>query len=128
MNIKHTNTVRKVVSLRLNNSELDMLDNLSKKEGLKRSDYLRKLIKNKERVFTLDKEEVSFLKSEFGDLGSLAGNINQIAFHLNKAALVEGDSFTKERLIEIINTKDSVLEQVNILQNRIAQLINIKSD
>ena len=117
------------IGIRLSPEEQRLLEKLSERENLNKSQYVRFLLKNKERVFTLSLEEKKELKKEFANLSLLSSNINQIAFHLNSEALTQGESkVSTETKRELVILKEQAIGQVSILQTLISNLIEKKSD
>lgn len=76
------------ISFRLTEEEGDLLNQLAQREGIDPSKYLRNIIRNQERAFTLSPDEISLLKSYFANITRLGGNINQITYHLNLQAFL----------------------------------------
>jgi len=73
-------------NLRLRKEDKDLLTQLASRENITKSEYIRNLIRNQQRVFTLSSEEFGVLKKEFAKLSLLGSNLNQISFHMNKGA------------------------------------------
>ena len=71
-------------TIRLTPEEDLLLDDLSSKAGLSRSEYLRSLISKKtpEVSYELVFNDPKILKI-FSNLANITGNLNQIAHHLN---------------------------------------------
>ena len=72
------------VAVRLTDAEMALLDQGASILGISRSEYLRKLLLEKEITNTIeviaDMDELRKLVSEYGKIGS---NLNQIAKHFN---------------------------------------------
>ncbi len=117
---------RNVTSIRLNHAERLLLEKLSSREKLSKSEYLRSLLNNKKRVFTLSNEQVDFLKKEFGKLGKINSNINQIAFHMNLDVLNSKEP--DKNLIELKSLYEDTINNIVLLQDRIAELIKVKTN
>lgn len=124
--MKDQSKTKEVISIRLNQSEQGLLDELRLREGLNRSEYLRFLIKNKERVFTLSLDEKNLLKKEFSHLSLLASNINQIAYQLNLNALQQKP--IAKNPDDVLLFKEDLTDQISILQTLISRLIQEKAD
>jgi hypothetical protein len=124
--MKDQSKTKEVISIRLNQSEQGLLDELRLREGLNRSEYLRFLIKDKERVFTLSLDEKNLLKKEFSHLSLLASNINQIAYQLNLNALQQKP--IAKNPDDVLLFKEDLTDQISILQTLISRLIQEKAD
>ena len=124
--MKDQSKTKEVISIRLNQLEQGLLDELRLREGLNRSEYLRFLIKNKERVFTLSLDEKNLLKKEFSHLSLLASNINQIAYQLNLNALQQKP--IAKNPDDVLLFKEDLTDQISILQTLISRLIQEKAD
>jgi hypothetical protein len=105
------------ISFRLTEDEGDLLNQLAKREGIDPSKYLRNIIKNQERAFTLSPDEVALLKSNFANITRLGSNINQITYHMNSKAL-SGEE-------KIVGEKEKT-ELENLLKNTDKELIQVK--
>ncbi len=115
-----------VKTLRLSEDENDALKDLLKRESLKGlGSYVRNLINNQSRAFTLSPDEIKFLKSEFANLTRFGSNINQITFHINRRYAGKSDEIIKDneesQLLELLKTANETIEH---LQGRIVKLIN----
>ena len=79
-NLRHKN----VITLKLTDAELELLDHSAKILGLSRSEFLRKSFLEKDIQLryevVADMDELRKLVSEYGKIGS---NLNQIAKHFN---------------------------------------------
>ena len=104
-----------VLTLRVSDVELEVINTYAKKSGLSRSAYLRRAILGKTPSV---KYEIVYNSPEilkiFRNLGNIAGNLNQIAKHLN-----QGDVFTRELkqevskcIAQILHIRDEVKEMV----------------
>lgn len=73
-----------IITLRLTDAELEVLNTASQNTGLSKSDYLRHLILQKTPEIHFDvvinMDDLRKLVSEYGKIGS---NLNQIAKHFN---------------------------------------------
>ena len=87
-NLRHKN----IISLKLTDSELELLDHSAEIVGLSRSEFLRKSFLEKDIQFhyeiVADMDELRCLVNEYGKIGS---NLNQIARYFNTG----GDSSAK---------------------------------
>lgn len=104
-----------VLTLRVSDTELDVINTYAEKAGLSRSAYLRRTILGKTPSV---KYEIVYNNPEilkiFRNLGNIAGNLNQIARHLN-----QGDAFTRELkqevsgcIAQILHIRDQVKDMV----------------
>ena len=73
-----------MLTLRVSDTELDVINGYAKKSGLSRSAYLRKTVIGKTPPI---KYEIVYNSPEilkiFSNLANITGNLNQIAHHLN---------------------------------------------
>ena len=87
-NLRHKN----IISLKLTDSELELLDHSAEIVGLSRSEFLRKSFLEKDiqlhYEIVADMDELRCLVNEYGKIGS---NLNQIARYFNTG----GDSSAK---------------------------------
>ena len=79
-NLRHKN----IISLKLTDSELELLDHSAEIVGLSRSEFLRKSFLEKDiqlhYEIVADMDELRCLVNEYGKIGS---NLNQIARYFN---------------------------------------------
>ncbi len=86
-------------TFRLTEDEDILLEKLARREGIDPSKYLRNIIRNQERAFTLSPDEVALLKSNFANITRLGSNINQITYHMNYKSIGGKD--------ELLNLKET---------------------
>jgi len=100
-----------MLTLRVSDDELELINGYAKKAGLSRSAYLRKVVIGKIPPI---KYEIVYNSPEilkiFRNLGNITGNLNQIAKHLNK-----GGAFSMELrkevsgcIAQILHIRDNV--------------------
>lgn len=86
-----------MLTLRVSDDELELINGYAKKAGLSRSAYLRKVVIGKIPPI---KYEIVYNSPEilkiFRNLGNITGNLNQIAKHLN-----QGGAFSMELRKEV---------------------------
>jgi hypothetical protein len=112
------------VSFRLSDEEANLLDKLAQREGIDPSKYLRNIIRNQERAFTLSPDEVTLLKSNFANITRLGSNINQITYHMNSKALSGKDEILSEKdKEELENLLLSADERLSETKKQIIKLI-----
>jgi hypothetical protein len=117
-----------IVHFRLSYNESVLLSQLAQRENTDISKYLRAVIRNKKKAFTLSPEEVSFLKDSFSNITRLGSNINQITYHLNSKAAggIQGENLvTKQSRNELENLLEETNKLVNKTKDKIIELINI---
>jgi hypothetical protein len=112
------------IDIRLSDEEKALLAQLAERENIGKSTYVRNLIKNQERAFTLSNAEMEKFRKEYANLTRLGNNINQIAYYLNSSQL-SPDATTKNQDMEslFLQTKRSVEE----LKNQMVVLYKEKS-
>ncbi|MBT6324387.1 MAG: hypothetical protein HOJ35_00300 [Bdellovibrionales bacterium] len=124
---RNTHTHQEKLEVRLTTSEKALIQSLAQREGLSKSEYVRNLLKNQERVFTLPDSELENLKREFAKLTMIGSNINQVTYHLNVEAIKEGISKIKTDEIHDLKALNlAVLNQLADIKEQIINLINIK--
>lgn len=100
-----------MLTLRVSDDELELINGYAKKSGLSRSAYLRKAVFGKIPPI---KYEIVYNSPEilkiFRNLGNITGNLNQIAKHLN-----QGGAFSMELrkevsgcIAQILHIRDNV--------------------
>ena len=100
-----------MLTLRVSDDELELINGYAKKAGLSRSAYLRKVVIGKIPPI---KYEIVYNSPEilkiFRNLGNITGNLNQIAKHLN-----QGGAFSMELrkevsgcIAQILHIRDNV--------------------
>jgi len=100
-----------MLTLRVSDDELELINGYAKKAGLSRSAYLRKAVIGKIPPI---KYEIVYNSPEilkiFRNLGNITGNLNQIAKHLN-----QGGAFSMELrkevsgcIAQILHIRDNV--------------------
>ncbi len=100
-----------MLTLRVSDDELELINGYAKKSGLSRSAYLRKVVIGKIPPI---KYEIVYNSPEilkiFRNLGNITGNLNQIAKHLN-----HGGAFSMELrkevsgcIAQILHIRDNV--------------------
>ncbi len=100
-----------MLTLRVSDDELELINGYAKKAGLSRSAYLRKVVIGKipPIKFEIVYNSPEILKI-FRNLGNITGNLNQIAKHLN-----QGGAFSMELrkevsgcIAQILHIRDNV--------------------
>lgn len=114
---KHTQKSSKI-DVRLTSEERQILEQFSAKEGLKKGEYVRLLLRNQSSGFTFSDEQFCALKIEFGKLSLLGNNLNQITRRLNSNFGVL--DFDDEVLMEVLS---EVKKQVFALQDDLANAL-----
>ena len=94
-----------MLTLRVSDDELELINGYAKKAGLSRSAYLRKVVIGKIPPI---KYEIVYNSPEilkiFRNLGNITGNLNQIAKHLN-----QGGAFSMELRKEVLGCIAQIL-------------------
>ena len=113
-------------TFRMHEEDLENLKLLAAREGITQSQYLRYIIKNKKRVFTLSPDEVTNLKIQFANITRLGSNINQIAHHMNRRIISGKDEelITKEEKDLLLTLLDKAANEVDKNKRKIVKLIN----
>lgn len=114
-----------VKTFRLTKQENTLLTKLSQREGIDPSKYIRNLIKNKERAFTLSPDEADLLKTNFANLTRIGSNINQITYHMNIKSLNGQppiDEKEKNTLTSYLVNLDQELKKT---KNQIVKLVKL---
>lgn len=96
------------ITVRLNNEELEKLQNLTKKAGMLKSEFLRLAIFNVQVNAKLTEEERKILRTLFG----IATNLNQIAHKVN----AQFEFLTV--VIELQNTRRNIDEIISKILDR----------
>lgn len=126
MNVKTEKRNKEVIkNFRITESDAEILSSLAENESLSQSGYLRNLIRNQSRAFTLSSDEITFLKKEFANLTRLGSNLNQIVYHMNirQNQGKEETSMPKDRE-EILALISSSNDKLNIVKKKIADLVS----
>lgn len=114
-------------AFRLDQSEANLLQQLAQREGVDQSKYLRAIIRNKEKAFTLSPDEVCLLRDNFANITRLGSNINQITYHLNSSAIM-GKAGSQLVTQEITSDLEELLKKTNVLieqtKQKVIELIN----
>jgi len=114
-------------SIRFSNEEIKLLNSLCKREGISYSAYIRNLINNQERVFTLSPDEVQKLEIEFNKITRVGGNLNQLMYHLNTMAKKKGEAeVTKSDIKEMVDICNITNGSIRELKELIVNLIETK--
>ena len=99
------------VAVRLTDAEMALLDQGASTLGISRSEYLRKLLLDKEitnRIEVVaDMDELRCLVSEYGKIGS---NLNQIARYFNTGGEISGEM--KDEIRQCISDLFSLRKEV----------------
>ena len=71
------------INFRLTEEEHSELVEKATKEGLVVSKYIRNILRNEKKLFTLDKNQLKMLQDEFANMVRVGSNIHQISRKLN---------------------------------------------
>ena len=121
------------VAVRLSDVELHLLDQSASALGISRSEFLRKVLTEKEiqnRIeIVTDMESLRKLVSEYGKIGS---NLNQIARYFNsggeRSLAIESEKSSMQSLKEKLKELETADQNVDaILQMQISELIQQKT-
>ena len=111
------------ISFRLNEEENALLNQLSSREGIDISKYLRTIIRNKEKAFTLSPEEVVLLRNNFANLTRIGSNLNQIAFHMNSRVVSQNNILNSNEKDNLETTLNQLSQKLSETKNQIVKLV-----
>lgn len=103
------------VGFRLSLEEKRLLEEKANKESLKLSQYLRNMVRNTVRIFTISKTQSESLEKEFTNLAKLGTNIHQITRKLNYRYR---DNEKGEQDYYLISEKEIKLLQADLADTR----------
>lgn len=111
---------------RISEEEKRVLKLLAKREGITKGEYLRNVINNQVKVFTLSPDEVLELRKEFANLTRYGSSVNQIAYHLNVMALNNDVYLTKKHQEELKVLLEDTNKSLDKTRDLIIELIEKK--
>lgn len=117
----------KFFKFRLTTHDKKILKEIAEKNGVSASSYLRNVIINEIRIFTLEKEQYRELKEEFGNLTRIGSNLNQIARYFNERNLAGlANDITKEKEMNLVEWLAITYKITKEAKERIVDLCNSK--
>lgn len=112
-------------AFRLTEQENTLLTKLSQREGIDPSKYIRNLIKNKERAFTLSPDEADLLKTNFANLTRVGSNINQIVYHMNIKSLNGQPPIEEKEKNTLTNHLATLDQELKKTKKQIVKLVKL---
>ena len=105
---------KSIITLRLTDTELAVLDTACRNTGLSRSEYLRQLILQRTPEIHFDViADMNILRKIVGEYGKIGSNLNQIAKHFNTGG---------EHSLEITDEIRQCISEMFVLRKEVLKL------